>query len=183
MIALACVSAVHPPGRGQHSVPRPTPHHRHSLLGILGMKMYVPTVPNLHTCISLTRSSPCRQTNYLLLAREPGELNSFGFFTLGSSKRVESPHRAFGHIPVAAGRRGGPGIVDSVHDPHHNRWEDPIGWRHGLHGHSVAVLCPIGSLAFYLLWRFDIAHEPLPDFNSRQTWYRTQLIPGRQEDT
>ena len=23
------------------------------------LKMYVPTVPNLHTCISLTRSSPC----------------------------------------------------------------------------------------------------------------------------
>ena len=37
-------------------------------------------------------------------------------------------------------------------------------------------------LAFYLLWRFHIAHEPLPDFNSRKTWYRTRLIPGRQEE-
>ena len=52
----------------------------------------------------------------------------------------------------------------------------------GILRHKDPVLCPIASLAFYLLWRFDIEHEAIPDFNDKSTWYRTRLILGKQEE-
>jgi hypothetical protein len=53
----------------------------------------------------------------------------------------------------------------------------------GILRHKDPILCPLASLALYLLWRFDIDHEPIPDFRHRSTWYRTRLIPGMQEET
>jgi Centromere DNA-binding protein complex CBF3 subunit, domain 2/Transcriptional activator of glycolytic enzymes len=51
----------------------------------------------------------------------------------------------------------------------------------GILRHKDPVACPLTSLAFYLFWRFDIDGESLPDFNSRQSWYRRRLIAGKQE--
>jgi hypothetical protein len=53
----------------------------------------------------------------------------------------------------------------------------------GILRHKDPILCPLASLALYLLWRFDIDHEPIPDFSHRSTWYRSRLIPGMQEET
>jgi hypothetical protein len=52
----------------------------------------------------------------------------------------------------------------------------------GILRHKDPVLCPLASLALYLFWRFDIAHEPPPNFSSRKSWYHTRLIPGKQEE-
>jgi hypothetical protein len=53
----------------------------------------------------------------------------------------------------------------------------------GILRHKDPVVCPLASLAFYLLWRFDIDNEATPDFNHRSSWYRTRLIPGRKKIT
>ncbi|KAJ5904866.1 short-chain dehydrogenase [Penicillium subrubescens] len=52
----------------------------------------------------------------------------------------------------------------------------------GILRHRDPVLCPLASLALYLFWRFDMAGEPPPDFNSRRSWYRRRLIPGKQQE-
>jgi hypothetical protein len=52
----------------------------------------------------------------------------------------------------------------------------------GILRHKDPVLCPLASLALYLFWRFDIDNEAIPDFRHRSTWYRTRLIPGKQEE-
>jgi centromere DNA-binding complex CBF3 subunit-like protein len=51
----------------------------------------------------------------------------------------------------------------------------------GLLRHKDPVLCPLASLALYLFWRFEVAREQPPNFNSRESWYNTKLIPGKQE--
>ena len=51
----------------------------------------------------------------------------------------------------------------------------------GILRHKDPVLCPLASLAFYLRWRFDIDHEPTPDFHLKSSWHRSRLIPGRSE--
>lgn len=52
----------------------------------------------------------------------------------------------------------------------------------GVLRHRDPVLCPLASLALYLLWRFDVAGEPPPDFHSRKSWYHRRLIPGKQQE-
>jgi hypothetical protein len=44
--------------------------------------------------------------------------------------------------------------------------------------HKDVVLCPVGGLALWLLFRWDIFGEDIPDFSARSSWYSTKLIPG-----
>ena len=34
----------------------------------------------------------------------------------------------------------------------------------------------LSGLTFYLLYRWDLADEPFPDFSQRAAWYGTRLI-------
>lgn len=36
--------------------------------------------------------------------------------------------------------------------------------------------CPIGALALYLFWRFQVEDEPWPKFGHRMVWYSTKLL-------
>src|SRR5437773_8206487 len=38
------------------------------------------------------------------------------------------------------------------------------------------LICVLGGLAFYLLYRWDLTNEPFPDFQSRAAWYDTRLM-------
>jgi Centromere DNA-binding protein complex CBF3 subunit, domain 2 len=40
------------------------------------------------------------------------------------------------------------------------------------------LTCMLGSLAFYLLYRWDLGDEPYPDFSRRAAWYNIRLIKG-----
>jgi hypothetical protein len=42
--------------------------------------------------------------------------------------------------------------------------------------HKEPLLCVLSSLAFYLLYRWDLTDEPFPDFATRPTWYGIRLI-------
>jgi hypothetical protein len=42
--------------------------------------------------------------------------------------------------------------------------------------HKEPVICMLGGLAFYLLYRWDLTDEPFPDFSARSAWYSTRLI-------
>lgn len=44
--------------------------------------------------------------------------------------------------------------------------------------HKDVFLCPVGGLALWLLFRWDIFGEDIPDFTNRSSWYKTKLIPG-----
>lgn len=42
--------------------------------------------------------------------------------------------------------------------------------------HKEPLLCVLGGLAFYLLYRWDLTEEPFPDFATRPAWYGIRLI-------
>jgi hypothetical protein len=44
------------------------------------------------------------------------------------------------------------------------------------------AICLLGTLAFYLLFRWDLSPEPFPDFGSPQHWYGTRLIKAAGAD-
>jgi hypothetical protein len=37
-------------------------------------------------------------------------------------------------------------------------------------------ICPLGALAYYLLYRWDLTTEQFPDFSERSRWYNTRLL-------
>ena len=37
-------------------------------------------------------------------------------------------------------------------------------------------ICPLGGLAFYLLYRWDLTDEPFPDFSDRRAWYNIRVL-------
>jgi hypothetical protein len=37
-------------------------------------------------------------------------------------------------------------------------------------------VCPLSTLGFYLLYRWDLTQEPFPDFTERSRWYNTRLL-------
>lgn len=43
-------------------------------------------------------------------------------------------------------------------------------------------ICLLGTIAFYLLFRWDLSPEPFPDFNSPRQWYGTRLIKAAGTD-
>lgn len=45
--------------------------------------------------------------------------------------------------------------------------------------HREVELLSILALALYLFWRFHIVGEVFPDLTSRQNWYNTHLIDGK----
>ena len=49
---------------------------------------------------------------------------------------------------------------------------------HGFIRHKEALLCPVGALAFWLFYRWEIFGEPTPDFSNRSSWYMTKILPG-----
>jgi hypothetical protein len=42
--------------------------------------------------------------------------------------------------------------------------------------HKKPLICVLSSLAFYLLWRWDLSDEAFPDFGQRSAWYGIRLI-------
>ncbi|KJZ69364.1 hypothetical protein HIM_11246 [Hirsutella minnesotensis 3608] len=40
------------------------------------------------------------------------------------------------------------------------------------------LICILGGLSFYLLYRWDLGTEPFPDFSRRSSWYDIRLIKG-----
>jgi hypothetical protein len=44
--------------------------------------------------------------------------------------------------------------------------------------HRKPVVCLLSALAFYLLLRWDLTDEPLPDFGHRAAWYGVRLLVG-----
>jgi hypothetical protein len=44
------------------------------------------------------------------------------------------------------------------------------------------LICMLGGLAFYLLYRWDLSDEAFPDFSRRSTWYDIRLIKGTTRD-
>ena len=40
------------------------------------------------------------------------------------------------------------------------------------------VICMLGGLAFYLLYRWDMTEEPFPDLRQRSAWYDIRVIKG-----
>jgi hypothetical protein len=42
--------------------------------------------------------------------------------------------------------------------------------------HRTPLVCILGALAFYLLYRWDLTDEPFPDFSTRSAWYGIRLI-------
>jgi len=51
--------------------------------------------------------------------------------------------------------------------------------------HRKPLMCMLSALAFYLLFRWDLTDEPLPDFGRRDAWYRIRLLKssGRGDRT
>ena len=42
--------------------------------------------------------------------------------------------------------------------------------------HQNPLTCLLSALAFYLLYRWDLTDEPLPNFSRREAWYGTRLL-------
>jgi hypothetical protein len=45
--------------------------------------------------------------------------------------------------------------------------------------HRDPVLCPVGALAHWLVFRWEICGETPPDFRRRESWYTTKVLPGK----
>lgn len=43
---------------------------------------------------------------------------------------------------------------------------------------KVVEICPVGALAMYLFWRWQVNLEPFPDFSSSSAWYDIKLLVG-----
>ena len=41
------------------------------------------------------------------------------------------------------------------------------------------LLCPVGALAFWLSYRWDVFGEEFPDFSDRASWFATKVVPGK----
>jgi Centromere DNA-binding protein complex CBF3 subunit, domain 2 len=48
---------------------------------------------------------------------------------------------------------------------------------HGFLRHKNTFLCPVGALARWFLYRWEITRETPPDFRSRESWYQIPLLP------
>ena len=49
---------------------------------------------------------------------------------------------------------------------------------HGYLRHRDVLACPVGALAQWFMYRWDLAGERPPDFRDRASWYRKKLIPA-----
>ena len=49
----------------------------------------------------------------------------------------------------------------------------------GVMRHKDPLLCTMSQAAFYLFFRWQILHEPPPQFWSRPLWYNSHLLKGR----
>jgi hypothetical protein len=45
--------------------------------------------------------------------------------------------------------------------------------------HRDPVLCPVGALAHWLVFRWEVCGETPPDFRRRESWYTTKVLPGK----
>ena len=43
---------------------------------------------------------------------------------------------------------------------------------------KTALACPVGALAQWLVYRWDVSDEEPPNFADRSSWYTTKIIPG-----
>lgn len=48
---------------------------------------------------------------------------------------------------------------------------------HGFLRHKNTFLCPVGALAQWFFYRWEITRETPPDFRSRESWYQLPLLP------
>ncbi|KAM4062340.1 centromere DNA-binding protein complex CBF3 subunit, domain 2 domain-containing protein [Hirsutella rhossiliensis] len=48
----------------------------------------------------------------------------------------------------------------------------------GAYRNRNPLICILGGLSFYLLYRWDLGSEPFPDFSRRSSWYGIRLIKG-----
>ncbi|XP_044721247.1 centromere DNA-binding protein complex CBF3 subunit [Hirsutella rhossiliensis] len=48
----------------------------------------------------------------------------------------------------------------------------------GAYRNRNPLICILGGLSFYLLYRWDLGSEPFPDFSRRSSWYDIRLIKG-----
>ncbi|KJZ69682.1 hypothetical protein HIM_10929 [Hirsutella minnesotensis 3608] len=48
----------------------------------------------------------------------------------------------------------------------------------GAYRNRNPLICILGGLSFYLLYRWDLGTEPFPDFSRRSSWYDIRLIKG-----
>jgi Centromere DNA-binding protein complex CBF3 subunit, domain 2 len=48
---------------------------------------------------------------------------------------------------------------------------------HGFLRNKNALLCPVGALAMWFFYRWEIFRETPPDFRSRESWYQLPLLP------
>jgi hypothetical protein len=62
---------------------------------------------------------------------------------------------------------------------------NPTGNKYymGAMRHKDPMLCTMGALAQYLVWRWHISGEPAPNFQSRSDWYRLKLLVGEEPTT
>ena len=47
--------------------------------------------------------------------------------------------------------------------------------------HNDVTCCPVGSIAFYLFYRFNINGEVWPAFKNRSSWYEINLFKGQKQ--
>jgi hypothetical protein len=52
-------------------------------------------------------------------------------------------------------------------------------YYHAALRHRDPVLCPVGVLAQWLIFRWEICGETPPDFRRRESWYTTKVLPGK----
>lgn len=45
--------------------------------------------------------------------------------------------------------------------------------------HKSAILCPVGAFADYMVWRLHHTDEPWPEFDRKESFYKTPLILGK----
>ena len=49
----------------------------------------------------------------------------------------------------------------------------------GVLRNKEVLLCPVGALAFWLSYRWDVFGEEFPDFSDRASWFATKVVPGK----
>jgi hypothetical protein len=66
-------------------------------------------------------------------------------------------------------------LITTIREGKQNRF-GRVDTAGAVRSRRVPLTCVLGAVAFYLLFRWDLTEEPLPDFRNPAKWYRIRLL-------
>lgn len=105
-------------------------------------------------------------------------LGHYLLFRGDSRRRIELSELSVQQLPPS----DGPGACHVVVFQRSKSKTNQTGSKYymGAMRHKDPMLCTMGALAQYLVWRWHMSGEPAPTFRNRPDWYRLKALVGEE---